>query len=296
MKRIACLLLAGCTVLLASVCSAAQTPPQAPKVIWIYREDTKPGRNTAHVRVERGFAQHWAKSRVDPFLAMEAVSGNATELMFLSGYDSLAAMEKDFQAFGKAANGPEYEALERREAEVVSSVRSMVAVLRTDLSYKPERVMSVLPQSRYFNIETFRVRLGREADFAAGAKLFQTAFEKLKREQPYVMYQVIRGAPDGTYMLFSPIRSFKEFDDEYASQGAFIQAMGEENMNNLMKSTGDVFISMESNVYSFNPSMSNVSKDFAAVDPQFWTPQIIVKRAPAAKKASAKPAADGKIP
>ena len=288
MKRISCLLLAMCAVLLAPVCAAAQTPPQAPRVIWIYREDTKPGRGTAHVRVEREFAQHWAKSKVDPFLAMEAVSGNATEVMFLSSYDSLAAMEKDFQAFGKAANGPEYEALERREAEVVSSVRSMVAVLRADLSYKPERLMSVLPHSRYFNIETFRVRLGRETDFAAGAKLFQQAFEKLKREQPYLMYQVIRGAPDGTYMLFSPIRSFKEFDDEYASQGAFLQAMGEDNMSNLMKSTGDVFISMESNVYSFNPSMSNVPKDFAAVDPQFWTPQIIVKRAPAGKRTSTK--------
>lgn len=284
MKSTICLLIAICNVVLLPVCVAAQTVPQTPRVIWVYREDTKPARSTAHVKVEREFAQHWAKNKVDPFLAMEAVSGNPTEVMFMSGYESLAAMEKDFQAFGKAANGPDYEALERREAEVVNSVRSMIAVLRADLSYKPERLMSVLPRSRYFNIETFRVRLGHEADFAAGAKLFQNSFETLKREQPYVIYQVIKGAPDGTYMLFSPMRSFKEFDDEYSSQGAFVQAMGEENMTNLIKSTGDVFISTESNVYAFNPSMSNVPKEFAAVDPQFWTPQIIVKHTPPVRK------------
>lgn len=293
-KRSVCLLLAVSAVLLSSVCAAAQTAPQLPKVLWIYREDVKPARGSAHEKVERGLAQHWAKNKVGAFLAVEAVSGNATEVMFLSGYDSLAAMERDYHAFGKGSNGPEYEALERQEAELVNGVRSIVAVLRPDLSYRPERLMNVLPQCRYFNIETFRVRLGHDADFAAGGKLFQAAFEKLKREQPYVMYQVIMGAPEGTYMLFSPMKSFKEMDDEYANEGAFMQAMGEENMKNLMKGTGDVFVSMESNIYAFNPNMSNVPKEVAAADPKFWTPKPMAKRAPAVKKEGAKPAADGK--
>jgi hypothetical protein len=294
MKRSVCLLLAVSAVLFGAVCAAAQTAPQLPKVLWIYREDVKPARGAAHEKVERGFAQRWAKSNVQPFIAVEAVSGTATEVMFFSGYDSLAAMEKDYQTIGKAASGAEYDALERQEAELVNSVRSMVAVLRPDLSYRPERLMSVMPQSRYFNIETFRVRLGRDADFAAGGKLFRDAFEKMKREQPYVMYQVIMGAPEGTYLLFSPMKSLKELDDEFANQGAFMQAMGEENMKNLMKSTGDVFVTMESNVYAFNPNMSYVSKEFAAADPKFWTPKPVAKRAPAVKKEGAKPAAEGK--
>jgi hypothetical protein len=169
-----------------------------------------------------------------------------------------------------------------------------VAILRPDMSYKPERMMSVMPQSRYLSIETFRVRLGHDADFAAGSKLFQNAFEKMKREQPYVMYQVIMGAPEGTYLLFSPMKSLKEVDDEYANQGAFMQAMGEENMKNLMKGVGDVFVTMENNVYAFNPQMSNVSKEFAAADPKFWTPKPVAKRAPAPKKDAAKPATVGK--
>jgi hypothetical protein len=294
MKRSICLLLAVFAVLLSGVGAAAQTQPQLPKVLWIYREDTKPGRSSAHQKVEHGFAQYWAKNKVQPFLAIEAISGTATEVMFLSGYGSLAAMEQDYQNFGKASNGPEYEALTRQEADLVNSVRATVAILRPDMSYKPERMMSVMPQSRYLSIETFRVRLGHDADFAAGSKLFQNAFEKMKREQPYVMYQVIMGAPEGTYLLFSPMKSLKEVDDEYANQGAFMQAMGEENMKNLMKGVGDVFVTMENNVYAFNPQMSNVSKEFAAADPKFWTPKPVAKRAPAPKKEAAKPATVGK--
>ena len=295
MKRSVCLLLAVSAVLLGSVCAAAQTQPQLPKVLWIFREDVKPARGSAHEKVERGLAQHWAKNKVAPFLAVEAVSGAATEVMFLSGYDSLAAMEKDYQIFGKAASGAEYDALERQEAELVNSVRSIVAVLRPDMSYRTERFMGALPQSRYFNIETFRVRLGKDADFAAGGKLFLNAFEKLKREQPYAMYQVIMGAPEGTYFLFFPMKSFKEADDDFANEGALMQAMGEDNMKNLMKSSGDVFLSMESNIYAFNPNMSNVPKEVAAADPKFWTPKPMAKRAPAVKKEGAKPAAEGKI-
>src|SRR5712692_4255296 len=294
MKRSVCLLLTVAAVLLCAVSAAAQTQPQLPKVLWIYREDVKPARASAHEKVEHGLAQHWAKSNIQPFLAVEAVSGTATEVMFLSGYDSLAAMEKDYQTFGKASNGAEYDALERQEAELVNSVRAIVAVLRPDMSYRADRFMNVMPQSRYFSIETFRVRLGHDADFAAGGKLFQNAFEKMKREQPYAMYQVIMGAPEGTYLLFSPMKSLKEMDDEFANQGAFMQAMGEDNMKNLMKGAGDVFVTMESNVYAFNPNMSYVSKEFAAADPKYWTPKPAAKRAPAPKKAAAKPATEGK--
>ena len=259
----------------------AQSAPELAKVLVIYREDAKPARGPIHTKVEQGLAQYWAKQKVQPFLGLEAWSGNANEVMFLSGYDSLASMEKDYQAFGKASSGPEYESLIRQEAELINSVRSTVALLRPDLSYRADRFMSVLPQCRYLAIETFRVRLGKDAEFEAGSKQFQSAFEKMKRDTPYVMYQAIMGAAEGTYFLFFPLKSLKDLDDDYASQGAMIQAMGEENMKNLMKSAGDVFLSLESNVYAFNPNMSNVSKEFAAGDPNFWTPKPAVKRAPA---------------
>jgi hypothetical protein len=290
LKSNACMLLAVASMLSMAAVAAAQNPPQLPKVLWIYREDAKPARGAAHARVEQGFARYWAKNKVAPYIGLEAVSGNATEVMFISGYQSLAEMESDYQTFGKASSGPQYEALARQEADLVNGVRSRVAILRPDLSYLPDKMTSIVPRSRYFSITTFRVRLGRDDDFAAGIKLFQNAFEKMKREQPYATFQVAMGAPEGTYLLVSPMKSFKEIDDEYANQKAFLDAMGEENMKNLMKGAGDVFITMETNVYAFNPNMSNVSKEFAAADPKFWTPKPL----PAPKKDSTKPATEAK--
>jgi len=304
MKRGVCFIIAMCAVVLGAMCASAQAQQTLPKVLWIYREDIKPARGPAHERIERGLGQLWAKAKVEPFLVIEAMSGIATEMMFLSGYDSLAAMEKDYQAFGSASNGPEYDALERQEGEVVNTIRSMIAVLRPELSYLPDRFMSVMPQSRYFSIETFRVRLGHDADFEAGSKMFQSAFQKIKSERPYAMYQVVMGAPEGTYLLFQPMKSLKEVDDDFAGQGTLMQALGDENMKSLMKSTGDVFASMETNIYAFNPNISHVSKEFAAGDPKFWTPKPMAKKAPAAKAAKtaktlkndvAKPPATGKI-
>jgi hypothetical protein len=124
--------------------------------------------------------------------------------------------------------------------------------------------------------------MGRDDDFVEGSKLYLNAFEKLKSERAYVMYQVVMGAPAGTYVMFSPMKSLKELDDEMAGEKAFIEAMGAENMKKLEKGSGDVFLSTRSDLYAFSPEMSNVSKDFGAGDPKYWTPKppVIPKKLP----------------
>jgi hypothetical protein len=274
--------------------AAAQSASALPKVIWISREEVKPAKINVHERIEQGFARQNAKAKVLPYLALEAISGNATEAMFISGYDSFAQFDNDFQAFSNAPNGParaEYEALNRQEAEVVSGVQSWVAVCRPDLSYRADHFMEALAKSRYFEIETFRVRMGKDDDFANASHLFQKAFEKIKSEQPYVFYQVMMGTPGGAYLLFTPMKSLKQIDDEMANEKAFAEAFGVENLQKLEKSGGDVFtVPIRQDIYAINPQMSNVSKEFAAADPKYWTPKPppvprrVVKKEPESPK------------
>ena len=290
MKKSYVLVTLICLVLVGPSRAVSQSPAgmPMPKVIWIFREDVKPARTATHERVEQSFAQLWTKANVEPYLGLDAVSGNANEALFISGYDSLAAFEKDFQVFGKASSGPmkaEYEALTKQEAELVNSVRSTVALYRPDLSYRGDRFMGGLPKARYFEIETFRVRLGKDESFAEGAKMFQTAYEKLNIERPWAAYQVMSGAPSGTYLIFVPLNALKDVDDDLAMRGKLMEAMGEENFKNLMKGEGEVFSSTETNIYAFNPNTSHVSKEFAAMDAEFWTPKPKTSSQPAQKAA-----------
>jgi hypothetical protein len=267
--------LAVLVVLAEPMVGRAQSGLTLPQVLVITREDVKPGKGMAHEQIEKGFARALAKHKVQPYLAMEALSGNAGEAMFISGYASFAEFEKDFQNFGKASNGPsktEFADLNRQEADLVAGVQAWVAVYRPDLSYRGDHLMAMLPQSRYFQVLNFRVRMGRDDDFVEGSKLYLGTFEKLKSERAYVMYQVVMGAPAGTYLLFTPLKSLKELDDEMAGEKAFMEAMGAENLQRLEKRSGDVFLSTRADLYAFNPEMSNVSKEFAAGDPKYWTP------------------------
>jgi hypothetical protein len=263
-------------VLAGAIVGRAQSGLTLSQVLVITREDVKPGKGMAHEQIEKGFARALAKHKVQPYLAMEALSGTSGEAMFISGYASFAEFEKDNQAIGKAVNGPskaEFAGLDQQEADTVSGMQTWVAVYRPDLSYRADHLMSMLPQSRYFQVLNFRVRMGRDDDFAEGSKLYLGAFEKLKSERAYVMYQVVMGAPAGTYLLFTPLKSLKELDDEMAGEKVFMEAMGAENMQRLEKRSGDVFLSTKADLYAFNPEMSNVSKEFAAGDPKYWTPK-----------------------
>ncbi len=247
-----------------------------PKIIWIYHEDVKPAKGNAHERVEQGFAQLWASLKVQPFIGMEAVSGNATEALFISGYDSFATYDRDIQVFMKASNGTrkaEYDQLERQEADLINGARSVIATYRPDLSYLGDRFINELPKSRYVQLQTMRVRQGKDDAFADGAKMYINAYEKANYQHPWVIYQVLSGSPSGTYLLFSPMASMKELDEEIAMRPKIAEAMGEDNMKNMMKDSGEVLMYIERDIYSFNPKISDVSKEFASVDPEFWVPQ-----------------------
>ena len=98
MKKILFLLVVLSICLLGSALTTAQMPGPTvatpPNVLYIFREDVKPARGPQHEKTEHGFAQFWAKGKVQTYYAFEAVSGNATEVLFISGYPSFRKMKK----------------------------------------------------------------------------------------------------------------------------------------------------------------------------------------------------------
>lgn len=280
-------------VLAASTVIAADEPMGPPKVLFVSREEVKPGKGAAHEKLEaqwpRLFAQAGWKT---PYLAMDGMTG-PPEVWFVSAYDSFAALEKDNKDFEKnAALKAESEKLAEKDSEFLSSGRGFVAVFRPDLSRHANVDVATM---RYFRIATFRVRPGHDKDFADAAKIIADAYDKASIELHWATYQVVGGTGVPAYMVWTPMKSLDELDALLVNSKAIAGAEGEDGQKALAKLSSDGVATVESQIYAFNPRMSYPPKDFAARGGDFWTPKAAAKTdktepKKGAKKEEAKPA------
>jgi len=89
---------------------------------------------------------------------------------------------------------------------------------------------------------------------------------------PWVVYQVNLGMPSPTFLAFVPIKALGQNDDLLKRRESLHAAEGEgaERMQQIAR---EAYARTESNLYSINPEKSHVSTEFAAGDPEFWTPK-----------------------
>ncbi len=267
-----------CILLSVPIEITAQDRSAPPKVLQIFREEIKPGKGTIHEKVEAGYARSFSKAKWPThYLGMTGMTG-AGEAWFLVGYDSFAALEKDQAAVEKNPTlRSELEQLDQQDGELRTGQHDILAIYREDLSYKPNADLS---QKRYLEIITFRVRIGHDADFTQAVKIVRDAYEQVRPEFSWGVYQVTSGAPAGTYLVLVPLKSLEELDAGLARAKALQEAEGEENVKKMQKLGSEGFLSTETNIFSLSPKMSYVPKEWAASDPDFWTPK---------PKAAAKP-------
>ncbi|MBI3670743.1 MAG: hypothetical protein HY237_13295 [Acidobacteria bacterium] len=284
MKKTLFLTCALCLFLSGAVQALAQTPaPGAPpKVLTIFREEVKVGKGAVHEKFETNFVKASAKAKWPThYLAITSMSGSS-EAWYITPFDSFAAWEKDQKATEKnAAFTAELEKLAEQDAAFINNGRSIVAIYREDLSYHAD-TMGV-SKARYLEVETVRVRLGRSAEFVEMEKISIAAHDKANIGEHWACYQVVEGAPAGTYLFFSAMKSLAEADVDHGK--AVNEAMGEENVKKRRKFAAEGIQFVESNLFALSPKMSYVSKEWAAADPDFWTPKAkAAGKAPAAEK------------
>ena len=268
-------------VLLLSVAWPAMAQEGAPpNVIQIYREEVKPGKGAAHEKVEAGWPRAFAKAKSPThYLAMTSVSG-PTEAWFITGHDSLAAWEKDTQNNDKnPALSAELLQLSAQDGELLSNVRSVVAVYRPEMSYRANGIN--IGEMRYFYVTTVRLRPG--SSYSDMNKITLAAHEKANVPERWAVFQVTYGMPSGTYLFIQPLKSLAEVDAFPQTHGeAYQAAIGEDGTKKLRELANAGVISTETNIFAFSPKMSYPSEKTIAADPAFWAPK---PKAPAAKPA-----------
>jgi len=283
------LLLSATSIALAQ----EQAPSGPPKVLQIFREEVKPGKGAVHEKVEAGWPRAFANAKWPThYLAMVSVTG-PSEAWFVTGFDSLAAWEKDRQNTDKnTALTAELDQLGEKDGELLSGTRSIVAVYREDLSYRPAGIK--IGQMRYFYVTTYRIRPGHENDFVAANKIVRAAHEKAEVPESWAVFQVTSGMPSGTFLSIQPLKSLAEVDAFPQTHGkAYQEATGDDGRQKLRELASAGTLSSETSIFAFRPKMSYVSKETASADSDFWTPKPVANAPPAAKQevkqAAAKP-------
>lgn len=282
-KKIALLMFAVCVFGSSLSSTAAQTPNNPPKVILIEREEIKAGRMDAHQSLANGYVQAFANANSKTYwLGMAAVSGNENEALFITAYESYAAVEKDRTESEKMMTGATklaVDKLNRQGADIHTSQRQIIAEFREDLSYKPG---TNIAEMRYFEITTTRVRPGHEREFEEARKMVKAAHEKANVNEHFAIYEVASGSSGTTYITFIPIKSLAEWDVEVHTK-AYQEAIGDDNRKKIDKVRAEGIMSADSALYAFDPKMSYAPPEFAKADP-FWS----VKTKPVAKARPAK--------
>ena len=195
-------LLSFAVLLFACSAAFAQSMPASPgppKVLYLVREDIKPGMMPAHNKHSANFATIFGKLQTPNYrIALVPVAGSENEVVYLTGADTFAELEGMLQATDKkmgAASGATKADLARLAGEAPqlhAAMRDLLAIFRPELSFNPG---VALPTMRYFSITTVRLKPGKDAEYAEYIqKVVNVARTKAKVDNFHAaVFQVISG-------------------------------------------------------------------------------------------------------
>jgi hypothetical protein len=262
--RIALLTLV-CGVSAGAAAQGQGLPTSQPSMITVIREQVKVGRAAEHARIEAGWpALYGRASSPDYYLAMTSLTGAPEAWYVIPSANNAAYGEMMKRDMGQR---DELDRLSRADAEVLDGMRTIQAMARPDLSMG---AYPDLAKQRFWEITIARVRPGREQDFDAAAKAYGSAAKRSAPNSQFRVYQVIAGMPTPTYIIFSSVSNYADFDQMFADGMKAMGAATADEMAALQKFSTDATISWETNRYRLDPSQSYVSREVRASDPSFW--------------------------
>jgi hypothetical protein len=243
-------------------------PTTQPKFLHIVRESLKTGRTGEHAKWEAGWpaAFEKAKSKYN-YLAIASMTG-PQEAWFLEPFASQAAFGESLAEENDPELGPELERLRKGDAEFVSDVTALQATAVPDLSHG---AFPDISKVRFYEVTTFRLKPGHYEEWVAATKAYKSASARSAPDASWRTYEVVAGAPGGTYLVMSSAASFADFD-KMASEGeATWKNMTPEESAVLNRFMKEGVINTVTQRFRVEPGMSYVDAATRAKDPAFWS-------------------------
>lgn len=206
-------------------------------------------------------------------VGMTSVTG-LPETWLVEAHYSFASVEDLDQRIAALAPVRAYsDAADPLQDDVLAPSRTIMGMYRPNWSYRPDQAIRMFARARYFQVSLFRIRPGMEGAFGELIRLRRATADVINLDRPDLAYQVISGAPSGTFVFLAPIASLRSLDDGRNPVPVFAEGLAAAKANDGSKIASDAEISREHLLFRVEPRISYVSNDFAEVDPEFWRPR-----------------------
>jgi hypothetical protein len=272
-----------CASALAPTAFGQALPTAQPKFIIVIREGVKLGRAADHAKHEAGWPAAYEKAKsTQAYVALASMTGTP-EVLYITPFESHTALDETAKREdADPVLSAELERLGRADAEFLSDWNLMQAAARPDLSYGGFPDISKV---RFYEITEFHVKPGHESDFAAVARIYAAAAAKSAPKASWRTYQVMAGAPSGSFVVMSSLESYGEFDQAIADGMSMMKGFSAEDAITLQKFDTEGLVSPAvTNRYRLDPVQSYVSRAVREKDPAFWMPKPLVPAKLPAKK------------
>ncbi len=243
-----------------AACAFAQAPTDPPPILELVR---KPG-------FAFGAVRPYADARVSVnVVGMTSMTG-VPETWLLESHYTFGSVEDTDRALDAAgAFRSAARQADGAQDDVLAPAHTLLLRYQPDLSYRPDQAIRLFPRARYFHATIYRVRQATEADFQRMVDLRRLGRDSVNLDRPDIAYDLISGAPSGTYIFLAPIVTLRAMDDGVPDTPVYAQGVADARAK-ARANTPPVDIGREHLFLRVEPGLSYVSDAFAETDREFW--------------------------
>ncbi len=279
-------------ILLSIICPSSsfaqdEHPPNPagalPNLLLLVHQEFRFGKEGERQKLEVAISRACEHLKVpNDWIDLEALSG-PTEALFFDPFDSFGHVDTAFAEWGRIfAAHPDLARMQEELKALVTGERTIIAMRRDDLGFRPTSID--FSKARFMRVLEVRLNPGHESDFVEAFRILGAAYEKIKADTPWVVYQVNVGMPSPAFLVFMPLRALKQNDDLLDWRKSIREAEGEDAVHQTEQIAREAYAGTESNLYAISPERSHVSKEFADGDRDFWSPKKPAAPKPSVRK------------
>jgi hypothetical protein len=252
--------------------TAAAAKAGPPKFLNMVHQELKPGKSGEYDEMETSLVRTYNRENIANFwLELESMAG-PSEVLYLNLFESAEEMGKAMDALnaGLAADPKLQQTQDRLLQDDTSSATSVLGVRRDDLGYRANSMD--FSKMRILRLTTIFAHPGYERAFAQAEWSLSEASEKANAKVAWAVYEVTAGLPEPSFVIVSTMQSLGGVDDALETNQALEKVDGGTLEEHLQELARVAYGASDTRLFSVRPRASHVSKQFAAGDPNFWSP------------------------